>query len=307
MRDPSPAAPLLNLELPGLAKVSSGKVREIFVLDDQLLIVTTDRISAFDCVLPVGIPYKGIVLNQISRHWFQRLAERIPRHMVTASVREMPAVLRPFESQLRGRAMLVRRAKVLPVECIVRGYLAGSGWNEYKKTGTVCGIPLPAGLLESGRLPGPIFTPSTKAVVGHDENISFERMSELVGAGMAARVRDASLGLYLQAAEEAAVRGILIADTKFEFGLIEGKLTLVDEVLSPDSSRFWPADQYRPGGSQPSFDKQYVRDYLLGLDWDRQPPAPPLPEEVVWNTSRKYLEAYQRLTGEDLLARLEDI
>jgi phosphoribosylaminoimidazole-succinocarboxamide synthase len=272
-----------------------------------LLIVTTDRISAFDCVLPVGIPDKGIVLNQISMHWFRRFAGRIPGHVVTAAVGEMPAALRPFEPQLRGRAMLVRRARVLPVECIVRGYLAGSGWNEYRKTGTVCGLPLPAGLAESGKLPAPIFTPSTKAVVGHDENISFERMGELVGAGLAARVRDASLGLYLQAAGEATARGIIIADTKFEFGLIDGTLTLVDEVLSPDSSRFWPADQYRPGGSQPSFDKQYVRDYLLGLDWDRQPPAPPLPEEVVWNTSKKYLEAYQRLTGEDLLARLDTL
>ena len=307
MKDPASAAPLLNLDLPGLAKVSSGKVREIFALDDHLLIVTTDRISAFDCVLPVGIPYKGIVLNQISMHWFRRFAGRIPGHVVTGSVREMPAVLRPYEPRLRGRAMLVRRAQVLPVECIVRGYLAGSGWNEYRKSGTVCGISLPAGLVESSRLPEPIFTPSTKAVVGHDENISFERMSDLVGAELAARVREASLGLYLQAAEEAAARGIIIADTKFEFGLIDGALTLVDEVLSPDSSRFWPADQYRPGGSQPSFDKQYVRDYLLGLDWDRQPPAPPLPEEVVRNTSKKYLEAYQRLTGEDLLARLDTL
>lgn len=296
--------PLLQADLPGHRLVSRGKVRDIFEVEDNLLIVTTDRISAFDCVLPTGIPYKGVVLNQISLFWFELLRDVIPGHVLTGRLSEMPASLHPFSDQLKGRSMLVKKARVLPVECIVRGYLAGSGWNEYRKIGTVCGIPLPAGLSESDRLPEPIFTPSTKADVGHDENIDFGRMVSIIGEDLATRVREATLALYRRAAEHAAGHGILIADTKFEFGMIGDQLTLVDEVLSPDSSRFWPAGQYHPGASQPSFDKQYVRDYLLGLNWDKTPPAPPLPEDVARRTSEKYIEAYRLLTGQDLFVSL---
>ncbi|HPB27732.1 MAG TPA: phosphoribosylaminoimidazolesuccinocarboxamide synthase [Acidobacteriota bacterium] len=294
---------LLQVELPGFERIGSGKVREMFAVDDRLLIVTTDRISAFDCVLPVGIPYKGIVLNQISIFWFHKFKDLLPNHLVCGRVAEMPPALQPHAGLLRGRSMLVRRAEVLPVECIVRGYLAGSGWNEYRMDGTICGLPLPGRLSESDRLPQPIFTPSTKSVFGHDENISFDDMCGIIGAEKAERVRALSLALYQQAAAYAEGQGIIIADTKFEFGEIDGQLILVDEVLTPDSSRFWPADGYKPGRPQPSFDKQYVRDYLLGLDWDRQPPAPPLPEPVIQKTSEKYLEAFRRLTGVDLLAK----
>lgn len=294
--------PLLQVELPGLTPVSRGKVRDIFELDGRLLIVTTDRISAFDCVLPTGVPYKGIVLNQISLFWFRKFQPLVPGHVISGRLSEMPAALQPYASRLYGRSMLVRKARVLPVECIVRGYLAGSGWNEYGRTGAVCGLPLPAGLVESDRLPEPLFTPSTKAETGHDENITFDQMSARVGADLAGRVRDLSLRLYREAATYALTRGVIIADTKFEFGLVEGELTLVDEVLTPDSSRFWPAAGYRPGGPQPSFDKQYVRDFLLGLSWDRTPPAPALPPEVVRRTSEKYLDAFRQLTGGDLLA-----
>jgi len=292
--------PLLAIDLPGIRKVSSGKVREIFEVGGDLLIVTTDRISAFDCVLPVGIPWKGTVLNQISLYWFEHLAGLGENHLLTGRVAEMPESLQPFGEELAGRSMLVRRARVLPVECIVRGYLAGSGWEEYRLLGPVCGLPLPAGLSESARLPEPLFTPSTKATEGHDENIPFARMAELVGTGLAERVRRTAVELYTRAAAAAEARGIIIAATKFEFGLAGERLLLVDEVLTPDSSRFWPAAEYRPGTAPPSFDKQFVRDYLRGLDWNRQPPAPSLPGEVIARTAEKYLEAYQRLTGKDL-------
>ena len=296
--------PILAIELPGLRKLSSGKVREIYEAGEDLLIVTTDRISAFDCILPVGIPWKGIVLNQISLYWFDRLAEVVENHLITGRFEEMPEALQPFRAELAYRSMLVRRARVLPVECIVRGYLAGSGWEEYRQNGTICGLPLPEGLRESDRLPEPVFTPSTKAVEGHDENISFERMAGLVGADLAGRVRAKAIELYSRAAAAAESRGLIIADTKFEFGLVGDRLILVDEVLTPDSSRFWPAGAYRPGTAPPSFDKQFVRDYLRGLDWNRQPPAPSLPGDVVERTAGKYLEAFQRLTGRDLCLEL---
>ncbi len=297
--------PVLNVDLPGYRRISRGKVRDIFEVEDHLLIVTTDRISAFDCVLPNGIPCKGAVLNQISLFWFSRFGDMVPGHVVSGELGRMPAGLQSFAPVLSGRSMLVRKAEVLPVECIVRGYLAGSGWKEYQRSGTVCGITLPEGLQESSRLPEPIFTPSTKAESGHDENISFDVMSEIIGRETAEKVRDLSVSLYRAAADYARGRGIIIADTKFEFGTIDGTLTLVDEVLSPDSSRFWPAAQYREGASQPSFDKQFVRDYLSGLDWDKNPPAPSLPADVVQKTSEKYLEAFRLLTGTDLLEILD--
>lgn len=292
--------PVREMEIQGLSRISRGKVRDIFEIGGRLLIVTTDRISAYDCVLPNAIPFKGIVLNQISLFWFQRFQDLVAGHVITGRVEEMPDVIQSAAEILRGRSMLVQKARVLPVECIVRGHLSGSGWKEYQRYGTVCKIPLPAGLGESARLPEPLFTPSTKAETGHDENIPFSEMERLVGAGLAARVRDVSLRLYTEAARYALERGLIIADTKFEFGLTGEVLTLVDEVLTPDSSRFWPAAAYREGGPQPSFDKQYVRDYLSSLDWDRNPPAPGLPPEVVAKTSEKYLEAYRLLTGTDV-------
>jgi phosphoribosylaminoimidazole-succinocarboxamide synthase len=297
---PNPTPPLHQAELPGFRRVSRGKVRDIFEVGDDLLIVTTDRISAFDCVLPDPIPDKGKVLNQLSLFWFRRFEGLLPGHVITGDVPAMPDSLQPFRDLLAGRSMLVRRAKVLPVECIVRGYLAGSGWQEYQRQGTVCGIAIPEGLAENARLPEPLFTPSTKAVEGHDENIPYETMSGLVGEPLAGEVRRRALELYARAAEYALGRGIIIADTKFEFGLHEGKLMLVDEVLTPDSSRFWPADGYAPGRAQPSFDKQFVRDWLTGCGWDRNPPAPALPADVIARTTEKYREAYRRLTGEDL-------
>ena len=293
-------APLLHLDLPGIPKLKSGKVREVFDLGDRLLFVATDRISAFDCVMPNGIPRKGEVLTQLSHFWFQQTAQLVPNHLLARADDPLPPQLQPFAAQLARRSMIVKKATPLAIECVVRGYLAGSGWKEYQKTRTVCGIPLPAGLTESAELPEPIFTPATKAETGHDENIPFETAAQLVGADIAARARDLSLQIYRFARDYARQRGILIADTKFEFGLCEGGLVLIDEVLTPDSSRFWPADQYAPGKSQPSFDKQFVRDYLETLAWDKTPPAPALPPVIVARTQAKYLEAYERLAGRRL-------
>ncbi|MBV9463046.1 MAG: phosphoribosylaminoimidazolesuccinocarboxamide synthase [Verrucomicrobiae bacterium] len=286
---------ILQVDIPGLKKVRSGKVREIFDLGSELLFVATDRISAFDCILPVGIPEKGTVLTAMSRFWFEKLGSIAPNH-VSAS---------PLPQEVRGgpierRAMVVRKTQPLAIECVVRGYLAGSGWKEYNKSGTVCGIPLPKGLQESSALPEPIFTPATKAETGHDENISFEEAVKIVGKETAEKVRDLSLRLYKAGRDHAKTRGVIIADTKFEFGLLDGKIYLIDEVLTPDSSRFWPADQYEPGREQKSLDKQYVRDYLEGLSWDKKPPAPTLPAAVVAKTKEKYFGAYEALTGKKL-------
>ena len=292
--------PLLQLDLPGIRKLKSGKVREVFDLDDRLLIVATDRISAFDCIMPNGIPRKGEVLTQISYFWFAQTEAFQPNHLLLRSGDPLPPSLQPYAEQLARRSMIVKKARPLAIECVVRGYLAGSGWKEYREQQTVCGIKLPPGLVESSELPAPIFTPATKAESGHDENIPFERAAQIVGAETAERVRSASLKLYRFARDYARRRGIIIADTKFEFGLLGGELILIDEVMTPDSSRFWPADQYQPGKAQPSFDKQFVRDYLETLDWGKTPPAPALPPEVVARTQAKYLEAYERLTGRKL-------
>jgi len=286
---------VLQTDFPGLKLRGRGKVRDIYELGDRLLIVATDRLSAFDVVLPTPIPDKGRVLTQLSIFWFEKLSDIVPHHVI--SVMEFPGELAPYRDSLDGRAMLVRRTEPIPIECVVRGYLSGSGWKDYQKTGMVCGIPLPAGLRESGRLPEPIFTPSTKATTGHDENISFEETVTRVGRPLAERLRDTSLAIYRRAAEYAAARGIIIADTKFEFGLIGEQLIWIDEALTPDSSRFWPGDQYAPGNAQPSFDKQFVRDYLERFGWNKQPPAPILPADVVAGTRDKYREAYQRITG----------
>jgi len=291
---------LLETHLPGLELYARGKVRDIYRLDDRLLIVATDRISAFDYILGSGIPRKGEVLTQLSLFWLDFLKGVVPTHLVTADVDEYPAPLRAYKDQLERRSMLVRRARMLEVECVARGYLAGSGWKDYKATGAICGIRLPPGLEESAELPEPIFTPATKAHTGHDTNITFEEAAALIGRHVAERVRELTLEIYRRAAGYARRRGIIIADTKFEFGFADGELILADEVLTPDSSRFWPAAGYRPGGPQPSFDKQYVRDYLESIRWNKQPPAPSLPEEVVRNTSAKYLEAYRLLTGKCL-------
>jgi len=292
--------PILQLDLPGIAKVRSGKVREVFDLGDRFLLVASDRLSAFDVVLPNGIPRKGEVLTQLSHFWFAKFASLVPNHLLAGADDPLPANLQPYTDQLARRSMIVKKAKPLAIECIVRGYLSGSGWKEYKKSQTVCGIQLPAGLTESAELPEPIFTPSTKAEAGHDENISFEEAVKIVGAEFATQARDLSLKIYRAGRDYARERGIIIADTKFEFGVFEGKLILIDEVLTPDSSRFWPADQYAPGRGQPSFDKQFVRDYLETLTWDKTPPGPQLPAEVIAKTSAKYQEAYERLTGKKL-------
>jgi len=289
--------PLLELELPGIKKVKSGKVREVFDLGDSFLFVATDRISAFDVIMPNGIPRKGEVLTQISHFWFDRLEGEVPNHRLADPQDPLPAILAPYAARLERRSMVVKKAQPLTIECVVRGYLAGSGWKEYRQNRTVCGISLPEGLTESDELPEPIFTPATKAEAGHDENISFAEAAERVGADMAEQVRTFSLSIYNQARAYARERGIIIADTKFEFGMVDGELVLIDEVLTPDSSRFWPANQYQPGRSQPSFDKQFVRDYLETLDWNKQPPAPELPADVVQKTEAKYLDAYHRLTG----------
>jgi phosphoribosylaminoimidazole-succinocarboxamide synthase len=292
---------LLRTDIPELELYASGKVRDVYRVDNEhLLFVATDRISAFDYVLATGIPHKGKVLTQLSLFWFDLLRELVPNHLATADVERYPAVLRPYQEQLRGRSMLVVRADMVPIECVVRGYISGSAWKEYKETGSVCGIALPAGLRESDQLPEPIFTPATKALSGHDENISFERMAQQAGPGLSRELRDLSLRIYEKAADYARQRGIIIADTKFEFGRTAGGLVLADEVLTPDSSRFWPADKYQPGQAQGSFDKQYVRDYLEEIHWNKQPPAPALPPEVAMQTSEKYLEAYRCLTGREL-------
>jgi len=291
--------PLLNLELPGVKKIKSGKVREIFDLGENLLFVATDRISAFDCVMPNGIPRKGEVLTQISYFWFDQTAHIAPHHLAAAAA-PLPEALRKCSDVLARRSMVVKKTKPLAVECVVRGYLAGSGWKDYQKTGCVCGIKLPPGLKDSSQLPEPVFTPATKAETGHDENISFEQACELTGRQTAELARDLSLRIYKFAADYARKRGIIIADTKFEFGMLDGELILIDEVLTPDSSRFWPANEYQPGRGQPSFDKQFVRDYLETLAWNKQPPAPQLPAEVVAKTTAKYLDAYSRLTGRNL-------
>lgn len=287
---------ILHIDLPGLTKVKSGKVREIFDLGDALLFVATDRISAFDCVMPNGIPGKGIILTQMSHFWFDRMEPVVKGHRLLRAGDSLPEELTPFFQQLEGRSMVVKKAEPLPIECVVRGYLAGSGWKEYQQRGTVCGISLPEGLVESSELPEAIFTPATKAQEGHDINISFEEASELTGREMAERVRKLSIEIYSRARNYARERGIIIADTKFEFGIENGELILIDEVLTPDSSRFWPAETYAAGKSQPSYDKQFVRDYLETLDWDKQPPAPALPEEIVERTKAKYMEAWERLT-----------
>lgn len=291
---------ILHSELPGIERHAQGKVRDVYRVDGRLLIVATDRISAFDYILPTGIPDKGRVLTQLSIFWFDFLRGVTPTHFLTADVDAYPPPLPGYRDQLEGRSMLVERAQMVEIECVARGYLAGSGWKEYRSHGTVCGIPLPAGLSESDRLPEPIFTPSTKATTGHDENISFETMGSLVGAELSKRLRDLTLEIYSRAAAYAETKGVIIADTKFEFGFVGGELVLGDEVLTPDSSRFWPAEHYRPGGPQYSYDKQYVRDYLESIHWNKQPPAPPLPDEVAARTGEKYRQAYRVLTGEDL-------
>jgi phosphoribosylaminoimidazole-succinocarboxamide synthase len=291
---------LLQTNMPGLALLGRGKVRDVYAIDDRLLIVASDRISAFDYILATGIPDKGRVLTQLSVFWFDLLKDVTPTHFLTADVNEYPEAAQAYRDQLEGRSMLVKRARMMDIECVARGYLAGSGWKEYRETGRVCGISLPPGLRESERLPEPIFTPSTKAQTGHDENISFERAAEMVGADMAGRLRSLTLAVYSTAARYAETRGVLIADTKFEFGLADGTLILADEVLTPDSSRFWPLDTYKPGAAQPSYDKQYVRDYLESIQWNKQPPAPALPPEVAAKTSEKYKEAYKALTGKPL-------
>jgi phosphoribosylaminoimidazole-succinocarboxamide synthase len=291
---------LMETKLPGVKQVGRGKVRDIFEVGENLLIVATDRLSAFDVVLPDPIPDKGRVLTQLSKFWFERFRDVVPNHVVATDVADFPVVLKPYASQLEGRSMLVRKAKPLPVECVVRGYLAGSGWDDYQKTGAVCGIRLPAGMKQAEKLPEPIFTPSTKATTGHDENITLEQAAALVGADVAEEIGVASPDLYARAAEYARERGVIIADTKFEFGIYQGELMWIDEALTPDSSRFWAADEYRVGISPPSFDKQFVRDYLLSIKWDKTPPAPRLPAEVIEGTAERYREAYRLITGKAL-------
>ena len=297
---------ITSSDIPELALARRGKVRDVYRVDeDHLLIVATDRISAFDCILPNAIPQKGAVLTQISQFWFTKFADLVPNHMLASRVRDFPASLRAqlspsSQDLLDGRSILTRAAEVVPFECVVRGYLAGSGWKDYQRTGAVCGHMLPAGLVESAKLPQPIFTPATKSEEGHDINVSAAEMAAVVGAELTARLEQLSLQIYTEAATYAETRGIIICDTKFEFGLCHGELIWIDEALTPDSSRFWPEAQYKAGGPQPSFDKQYVRDYLETLTWDKTPPAPELPAEVVANTSAKYLEAYRLLTGKEL-------
>lgn len=298
--------PLLHTRLAGLTLHRSGKVRDVYEVDNRLLIVATDRISAFDYVLGSGIPDKGRVLNQLSAFWFGLTADLVPNHMLAIDAGTFPEAARAHAEVLAGRSMLVRRAEPLPIECVVRGYLAGSGWAEYRAKGTVCGLPLPQGLRESDRLPAPIFTPATKATSGHDINITEDEASRLIGGDLLVRVRDLSLALYARGVAHAEPRGIILADTKFEFGLAPSaasrapEVLLIDEVMTPDSSRFWPRAAYQPGGSQPSFDKQYVRDYLERIRWNKQPPVPSLPDDVIAHTREKYLEAFRRLTGREL-------
>lgn len=298
MKTDSTTPPLLQTKLPGVALWRRGKVRDVYDLGDRLLVVATDRLSAFDVVLPTGIPGKGVVLTQVSLFWFRLLEGLVPNHVITADVSEYPRELQAFRDQLEGRSMIVVKTDVLPVECVVRGYLVGSGWKDYKATGAVCGIALPPGLRESEQLQPPIFTPATKAETGHDENIPFDTMAATVGRERAEEARRVSLEIYSRARAYAEARGIILADTKFEFGVRDGRLVWIDEALTPDSSRFWPRDGYAPGRSQPSFDKQYVRDYLETLSWDKQPPGPELPPQVVARTVEKYAEAMERLRGD---------
>jgi phosphoribosylaminoimidazole-succinocarboxamide synthase len=293
---------LLQTDFPELTLHARGKVRDLYSLDGLLLFVATDRISAFDYVLATGIPEKGRVLTQLSLFWFDFLKDVVSNHLVTANVNEYPAPLARYAGQLRGRSMLVNKAQMIDVECVVRGYISGSGWKDYQRTGSVCGIKLPSGLRESDKLPEPIFTPASKAQSGHDENISFEDMCQRTGREMAEQLRDLSIKIYKTAADYAAARGIIIADTKFEFGQTPRGLVLADEVLTPDSSRFWPADKYAPGRAQESYDKQFVRDYLEQVKWNKQPPAPALPDEVALKTTEKYIQAYQLLAGQELPA-----
>ncbi len=294
------SAPLQETNFPNLKLFRRGKVRDVYDLGDTLLVVATDRISAFDVVMPNPIPHKGEVLTRISEFWFDYLQDICPNHFITSDVDAFPAVCKPYADTLRGRSMLARKTKALPVECIVRGYLSGSGWSEYRRTQMICGEQLPKGLRESDQLPEPIFTPSTKAEVGHDVNITFDDTLPLLGSHIAHEVREKSLALYTMAARHAEDRGIIIADTKFEFGILEDEVILIDEVLTPDSSRFWPRDQYEPGKGQPSFDKQYLRDYLLSIHWDKRPPAPELPAEIIEKTSEKYREALRILTDQEI-------
>jgi phosphoribosylaminoimidazole-succinocarboxamide synthase len=294
------ASPQSFLDLPGIKKLRSGKVREVFDLGETLLFVATDRLSAFDVILPDPIPHKGAVLNQLSAFWFKRF-DKIDNHFVSADFDEFPEELHAFPDQLAGRSMIVRKTKPLPVECVVRGYLAGSGWKEYQESQSVCGEKLPPGLQLGSQLPEPIFTPATKSDAGHDLNIDINECRQILGNEVTERVRDLSLQIYAAGRDHAAQRGIMVADTKFEFGVVDGKLFLIDECLTPDSSRFWPKDQYVVGQSPASFDKQFVRDYLETLDWNKTPPAPSLPEDVIAKTSAKYVEAFERLTGEKLL------
>ena len=289
-----------DTNLPGLKMISRGKVRDIYDLGDRLLLIATDRISAFDVVLPQPVPDKGKVLHQVSLFWFDHFKDVVPNHIAAGRVDDFPPELRAHREVLAGRTALVRKAKMFPIECVARGYLAGSGWKEYRTSGTVCGVKLPAGLKESDKLPEPIFTPSTKAETGHDENIDFERAAGIVGREAATTLRDLTLSLYSKAADFARGKGIIIADTKFEFGVIDGRVALCDEVLTPDSSRFGPADQYKPGGPQPSFDKQFVRDWLESIHWNKQPPAPSLPAEVIEGTRARYVEALRILSGHGL-------
>ena len=293
--------PLLDTQLDGLPLVRRGKVRDVYAAGDALVLVATDRISAFDYVLGSGIPDKGRVLTQLSAFWFARTGHIVPNHVITTHIDDYPADLRPFADKLEGRSMLCRRTTPLPVECVARGYISGSGWKDYKATGEVCGITLPKGLRESDRLPEPLFTPATKAESGHDENISEAEAARVVGADLLTRLKKLTLELYAHGVAHAESKGIILADTKFEFGLTdEGELLLIDEMMTPDSSRYWPKDTYNPGGPQPSFDKQYVRDYLESIKWNKQPPVPALPDDVVANTRGKYLDAYRRLTGKEL-------
>ena len=295
------SAVLTQMELPGVQISARGKVRDIYPADGRLILVASDRISAYDCILATGIPFKGRVLTQLSIFWFHFLKDVVRNHFLSADPREYPQPFPQFHDQLDGRSMLVKAAKPLPIECVVRGFLSGSGWKEYQATGRTSGVTLPAGLRESDRLNEPIFTPATKAVSGHDENISYAQMADRIGADLAARLRDYSLAIYAAATRHAEQNGIILADTKFEFGTDDDGILLIDEVLTPDSSRFWPRDGYQPGGPQPSFDKQYVRDYVSSIGWNKQPPAPELPPEVVEQTAKKYLEICRRLTGRDLI------
>jgi len=293
-----PESVLLKAELPGLKHVSSGKVRDMFDLGDSLLIVTTDRLSAFDVIMANGIPYKGKVLNRISEFWFNFLD--VPHHMITCEVDEMPAAVKKHAKVLRDRAMLVKKAKPFPVECVARGYLIGSGWKDYQESGAVCGIKLPPGLKQASKLDRPIFTPATKAVTGHDENIGFDVVAKTLGKETATRLHDLTLAIYGKAAGYAETKGVILADTKFEFGMVDDKITLIDEALTPDSSRYWPKSGYKVGISPPSFDKQFVRDYLEEIKFNKKPPGPELPDKIVKKTSEKYLEAFKILTGHDL-------